>query len=131
MTTETLETLESVEDFTDKLLANKRAKITQDMMIDFTKRQRDVSTLRSNLKSAENILDAYTEAYTAMLQSNNVRQESGELALTLDVSSRQALVKWKEKFAQVAGPKAVEDAQAEAGKTTITKVVVVSTNPAK
>lgn len=131
MTSETIDTLEAVEDFTDKLLASKRGKITQDMISDYVTRQLDVGTLRKQLKNAEDVLEAYTKAYVAMLKGGNVRQVSGELALALDVTERQTAVKWKEKYAAVAGPKAVEQAQLDAGKTTYEKIIVVSTNPTK
>lgn len=127
MTNETHETLEAVEDFTDKLLANKRTRITQYMIYDYLSHKHNVETLRRKLKETEQVLELYTNAYVKIL--GHARQEPGDLRMELDVTERQAAVKWKEEFAKVAGPKAVEQAQADAGKSRITKIVIVSANP--
>lgn len=131
MTSETIETLEAVEDFTDKLLASKRFKMTQAMIADLANRQRDIATLKQQLKTAELTLTLYENTYLKIFKAGTMRQEAGDLRMDVDVTERQTAVKWKEKYAAVAGPKAVEQAQLDAGKTTYEKIIVVSTNPTK
>ena len=102
--------------------------ITQEQIIDFDTHLRDLKTLKQQTKEKEQIVDALEAAYDKMLTAGYT-QEAGELRLALRVSARQAAVKWKEKFAETQGPRAVEDAMRDAGMSEIRHVDVVSAAP--
>jgi hypothetical protein len=99
--------------------------ITQAQITDYENHQRIVATLKRELKDKSEVLETLENLYAQMLEKG-FAQEQGELRLVLDVSTRKATPKYKELFAQIAGPRAVEQAQEDAGSTEIKHVKVIS-----
>ena len=76
------------------------------------------------LKEQESELKAYETFYLKALESGYT-QETGDMVLTVQELTRQAPIAWKEEFARVAGPKAVEQVAQGAGKKTYKHVVAM------
>lgn len=125
MQEEQVETNPHTQSFVDKLLGRKR--ISQKMIKDFADLQRNVMTLRKELKAGEEMLDAYGQAYAKML-ATGMSQEPGDLRLIVETTIQKVRVAWKEAFAKACGPEAVERAQREAGTKPVTKLTIVSNN---
>src|SRR5262245_9751716 len=82
--------------------------ISQASMQDYLKHMNDLDIAKRELKEKTEIVDALETALLNYLESG-YKQEPGTLRLYIDTKSRK-VVAWKEKFAEVMGPKAVEQA---------------------
>jgi len=105
--------------------ALRRTVITQEQIAAYQQAVLDVQTIKRTLKLADEDVKRTEDAYIAMLEKGFVI-EAGDLRMVVDVTERSVTPKYKELFAQVAGPRAVEQAQAEAGKTQFKHIKVVS-----
>jgi hypothetical protein len=113
---------------TSKLKQRILREITQEQIIDFDEHSRDLKTLKQQVKEKEGIVGALEQVFDKML-TQGYSQEDGTLKLALRVSTRRT-VAWKEKFAAVCGPNAVDDALKDAPESETRHVVVVeSANP--
>lgn len=98
--------------------------ISQAQIADFQRRQTEIATLKRALKAEEEGIKALEESYIDMLDKGYTCEE-GDLRFVVDVTQRSATPKYKELYAAVAGPKAVEQAQIDAGVSTYKHIKVV------
>ena len=109
------------EQITRKLLRQ----ISQAQIEDYQTHLLEQETLKKALKDKTDIVEVIEKSLMGQLDKG-FTQEDGDLRVTLEVTTRKATPKYKELFAQIAGPKAVEQAQDAAGVSEYKHVRVVS-----
>ena len=99
--------------------------ITQEQIVAYDALLKRQAAAKAALKALDAEVETYEGYYTDALRKGYT-QEDGDLTMVIMESTRQAPVAWKEKYAEVAGARAVEQAQSEVGQRTYTHIGVHS-----